>query len=94
MRDVAVVSFVYSNVARDSSHNETEMIVPVLQEAIVESGIAHDDIGFVCSGSLDYLQGGPFAFVADLGLGVRLIYETSARKNQRDAQRVANRRNY
>src|SRR5205814_7235385 len=66
MRDVAVVSFAYSNVARDSSHNETEMIVPVLQEAIVESGIAHDDIGFVCSGSLDYLQGGPFAFVAGL----------------------------
>ena len=66
MRDVAVVSFAYSNVARDSSHNETEMIVPVLQEAIVESGIAHNDIGFVCSGSLDYLQGGPFAFVAGL----------------------------
>ena len=66
MRDVAVVSFVYSNVARDALHNETEMIVPVLHEAIAQSGIAHDEIGFVCSGSLDYLQGGPFAFVAGL----------------------------
>jgi acetyl-CoA acetyltransferase len=66
MRDVAVVSFAYSNVARDALHNETEMIVPVLHEAIEKSGLAHDDIGFVCSGSLDYLQGGPFAFVAGL----------------------------
>ncbi|MCU1465537.1 MAG: acetyl-CoA acetyltransferase [Actinomycetia bacterium] len=66
MRDVAVVSYACSNVARDASHNETEMIVPVLHEAIEKSGLAHDDIGFVCSGSLDYLQGGPFAFVAGL----------------------------
>jgi acetyl-CoA acetyltransferase len=66
MRDVAVVSYACSTVARDPVHNETEMIVPVLQEAIAQSGIAHEDIGFVCSGSLDYLQGGPFAFVAGL----------------------------
>lgn len=66
MRDVAVVSYACSNVARDAMHNETEMIVPVLHEAIAKSGVAHDDIGFVCSGSLDYLQGGPFAFVAGL----------------------------
>jgi acetyl-CoA acetyltransferase len=66
MRDVAVVSFACSTTARDAVHNETEMIVPVLQEAIAASGVPHDEIGFVCSGSLDYLQGGPFAFVAGL----------------------------
>jgi acetyl-CoA acetyltransferase len=66
MRDVAVVSFAQSAVARDDRHNETEMLVPVVREAISSSGIAHADIGFVCSGSLDYLQGGPFAFVAGL----------------------------
>jgi acetyl-CoA acetyltransferase len=66
MRDVAVVSFACSTTARDAVHNETEMIVPVLHEAIARSGLAHDEIGFVCSGSLDYLQGGPFAFVAGL----------------------------
>src|SRR5260370_17265080 len=66
MRDVAVVSFVYSNVARDALHNETEMIVPVLHEAVAQSGVGKAEIGFVCSGSLDYLQGGPFAFVAGL----------------------------
>ncbi len=66
MRDVAVVSFAYSAVAEAAQHNETEMIVPVVREALGASGIAHDDLGFVCSGSLDYLQGGPFAFVAGL----------------------------
>jgi acetyl-CoA acetyltransferase len=40
--------------------------VPVVREAIAQSGIATSDLGFVCSGSLDYLQGGPFAFVGGL----------------------------
>jgi acetyl-CoA acetyltransferase len=61
-----VVSFAYSAVARDPAHNETEMIVPVLREAVAQSNIPKGEIGFVCSGSLDYLQGGPFAFVAGL----------------------------
>ena len=66
MRDVAVISFVQSAVARDFEHNEVEMLVPTLHAAIAESGIAKNDLGFVCSGSLDYLQGGPFAFVSGL----------------------------
>jgi acetyl-CoA acetyltransferase len=66
MRDVAVVSFSQSAVARDAVHNETEMLVPTVHAAIEESGIPKADIGFVCSGSLDYLQGGPFAFVSGL----------------------------
>ena len=66
MRDVAVVSYVCSTTAREAVHNETEMIVPVLHEAVEKSGIPSKEIGFVCSGSLDYLQGGPFAFVAGL----------------------------
>ena len=66
MRDVAVVSFSQSAVARDATHNEVEMLVPTVHSAIAESGIPKADIGFVCSGSLDYLQGGPFAFVSGL----------------------------
>jgi acetyl-CoA acetyltransferase len=66
MREVAVVSFAQSAVARDAQHNETEMLVPTVHAAIEESGIPKADIGFVCSGSLDYLQGGPFAFVSGL----------------------------
>ena len=34
MRDVAVVSFVQSAVARDFEHNEVEMLVPTLHAAI------------------------------------------------------------
>jgi acetyl-CoA acetyltransferase len=57
---------VQSAVARDDRHNETEMLVPTIHAAIEQSGIAKNDLGFVCSGSLDYLQGGPFAFVSGL----------------------------
>jgi len=66
MREVAVVSFSQSAVAQDAEHNEVEMLVPTVHAAIAESGIPKADIGFVCSGSLDYLQGGPFAFVSGL----------------------------
>jgi acetyl-CoA acetyltransferase len=66
MRDVAVVSYASSAVPEDAIHNETEMIVPVVRDALANSGLQKSEIGFVCSGSLDYLQGGPFAFVAGL----------------------------
>src|SRR3954464_1704728 len=66
MRDVGVVAFACDMSARDATHNETEMLVPTIQAAMRQSGIPKADIGFVCSGSLDYLQGGPFAFVAGL----------------------------
>ena len=66
MRDIAVVSYASAAVARDDEHNETETIVPVVREALAQSGLPKSDIGFVCSGSLDYLQGGPFAFVGGL----------------------------
>jgi acetyl-CoA acetyltransferase len=64
VRDVAVVSYAASAVAKDTNRNEVEIIVPVLREAIEGAGIPRKEIGFVCSGSLDYLFGGPFAFVA------------------------------
>ncbi len=66
MRDVAVISFASSAVAEDWEHNETETIVPVVRDALAHSGLPKSEIGFVCSGSLDYLQGGPFAFVSGL----------------------------
>jgi acetyl-CoA acetyltransferase len=64
MRDVAVVSFAASAVAQETKFNEVEIIVPVIRDAIAGSGIPKSEIGFVCSGSIDYLFGGPFAFVA------------------------------
>ncbi len=64
MRDVAVVSYSTFSVAREPHRNEVEIIVPVIHDVIDKSGIPKADIGFVCSGSIDYLFGGPFAFVA------------------------------
>src|SRR5947209_2096783 len=66
MRDVAVVSYASATTPRDTAHNETEMIVPVIREVFERSELKRSEVGFVCSGSLDYLQGGPFAFVAGL----------------------------
>ncbi len=66
MRDVGVIAYASAAVAEDWAHNETETIVPVVREALAQSGLSKRDLGFVCSGSLDYLQGGPFAFVGGL----------------------------
>jgi len=67
MRDIAVVSWAQSrHVAKDREHNEVELIIPVVQDAVRRSGLDRRDIGFTVSGSCDYLSGGPFTFVAGL----------------------------
>ena len=67
MRDVAVVSFAQSPYPRsDTDHNEVEILMPVITEAIERSGIARGEIGFTVSGSCDFLAGQPFAFVSAL----------------------------
>jgi acetyl-CoA acetyltransferase len=63
VRDVGVVSYAASAVAKEIKHNEVEIITPVIRDAVNASGIPAKEIGFTCSGSLDYLFGGPFAFV-------------------------------
>jgi acetyl-CoA acetyltransferase len=64
MREVAVVSFAQSHyVRRDTTHNEVEILMPVITAAIERSGIPRKEIGFTVSGSCDYLSGQPFAFV-------------------------------
>jgi hypothetical protein len=65
VRDIAVVSFA-SVTATDVEETETQLLYPVVTEAIERSGLSRDDIGFTCSGSCDYLQGAPFAFVSNL----------------------------
>ncbi len=67
MRDVAVVSFAQSqHQRRERSRNEVEMLLPVITEAIEQSGIPKREIGFTCSGSSDYIAGQAFAFVGAL----------------------------
>ncbi len=67
MREVGIVSFAQSrSVRRDDSHNEVEILMPVVTDAIRNSGIPRKDIGFTVSGSCDYLAGAPFSFVTAL----------------------------
>ncbi len=65
MRAVAIVSFAQSN-AESENRSEVEILQPVAAEAIRRSGLARGEIDFTCSGSSDWLQGQPFAFVMAL----------------------------
>ena len=67
MREIAVVGFTQSpSLRREPNRNEVEILVPVIAELKKSVGITNDQIGFVCSGSSDYLAGQSFAFVAGL----------------------------
>src|SRR5438093_6166606 len=67
MRDVAVVSFAQSTPgAYGVEETETQLLFPVVNEALDRVGTTRKDIGFTCSASCDYLAGAPFAFVQTL----------------------------
>src|SRR2546425_7826779 len=67
MRDIAVVAVAQSPaIRRDERRNEVEILMPVIHEIRERSGLKQEDIGFTVSGSCDYLQGQPFAFVTAL----------------------------
>jgi acetyl-CoA acetyltransferase len=66
-RRVGIVSFAQAdNVRREDHHNEVEMLLPVVTDVLGQVGLTKNDIGFVCSGSTDYLVGAPFSFVGAL----------------------------
>jgi hypothetical protein len=65
-RDVAIVSWASYETPSEPARNEVEMLLPVIQEAMGTVGLTQRDIGFTVSGSSDYLQGFPFAFVGAL----------------------------
>jgi hypothetical protein len=67
VRPVSVASFAQSqNVRKDDERNEVEGLMPVIAEVFGNIGITKDDVDFICSGSTDYLIGGPFSFVMAL----------------------------
>jgi hypothetical protein len=66
MRDVAVVSFAVSDLRPGIEETETQLLFPVINEALEKAGITRADVGFTCSASCDYLSGAPFAFVQNL----------------------------
>jgi len=66
-RPVAVVGFAQSPMMRREEHrNDVEILQPVIEEVFERVGLTKDDMGFVCSGSCDYLVGAPFSFVQAL----------------------------
>jgi hypothetical protein len=66
-RPVAIVGCAtLPKVARDTEREEVELVQPVVTAALAQAGIDRREIGFVCSGSCDYLLGRPFSFVAAL----------------------------
>jgi acetyl-CoA acetyltransferase len=66
VRDVAVIAYACYTAPREIDRSEVEVLAPVVREALQESGLTVPEIGFVCSGSSDYLAGQPFAFVMAL----------------------------
>ena len=67
VRPVSIASFAQSqNVRKDDERNEVEGLMPVIAEVFGNIGITKDDVDFICSGSTDYLIGGPFSFVMAL----------------------------
>lgn len=70
-RDIAIISFAQTEAKRrETSGNEVEMLMPVLQEVLAGANITKDRIDFVCSGSSDYIAGQCFSFVMALdGVG-------------------------
>lgn len=64
--DVAIVSFAQAPNLREThgTTNGVEMLVPIMKEALDNTGLSKKDIGFWCSGSSDYLAGRAFSFIA------------------------------
>ena len=67
MRDVAVVAFAQSEHSyADLGWTEADLVTPLVNEVLAQTGLERSEIGFTCSGSNDYLVGTPFSFVAAL----------------------------
>ncbi len=65
-RPVAVIASADFRTPVEGRRNEVEMLMPVVREAMEAADLEQKDIGFTVSGSSDYLQGFPFAFVGAL----------------------------
>ncbi|MCB9728734.1 MAG: thiolase domain-containing protein [Deltaproteobacteria bacterium] len=66
MVDVAIVAFAQRPSVRNAVGDEVELVQPVIQQALEDAGLRASELGFVCSGSCDYLIGRPFSFVTAL----------------------------
>jgi hypothetical protein len=65
-KPVAIVSWAEFSTPKEPARNEVELLIPIITEAKKKVGLEQKDIDFTVSGSSDYLQGYPFAFVGAL----------------------------
>jgi hypothetical protein len=65
-KPVAIVAWAEFSTPMEPARNEVELLIPIITEAKKKAGLEQQDIGFTVSGSSDYLQGYPFAFVGAL----------------------------
>jgi acetyl-CoA acetyltransferase len=63
---VAIVSVAQQPSLRRGEGDEVEIVQPVIRRALEQAGLRAAELGFVCSGSCDYLIGRPFSFVTAL----------------------------
>jgi acetyl-CoA acetyltransferase len=67
LRNVAVVGFAQAPiVAHDAHRMASEMLYPVVRQALAQCGVERDAIDYQTAGSADYIDGRPFGFVAAL----------------------------
>jgi acetyl-CoA acetyltransferase len=67
LRNVAIVGFAQLPVvARDEHRISTEMLYPVVRQALADCGVERDAIDYQIAGSVDYMDGRPFGFVSAL----------------------------
>jgi acetyl-CoA acetyltransferase len=64
--DIAIVGWGQTPLVSKAELSEPQLCVNAVLQAIQTAGVNQRDIGFTCSGSCDYLSGGPFVFVANL----------------------------
>jgi len=64
--DIAIVGWSQSSLVSAAPVSEPHLCLQTVTAAIAHSGVGLREIGFTCSGSCDYLSGGPFVFVANL----------------------------
>lgn len=67
LRNVAIVGFAQLPIVpRDVRRIATEMLYPVVRQALADCGVERDAIDYQVSASTDYMDGRPFGFVAAL----------------------------
>ncbi|MEO6126404.1 MAG: lipid-transfer protein [Ilumatobacteraceae bacterium] len=64
MRDVAIISSAQAPNLATTTATPVEMLMPVVDQALANAGIARSEVGFWCHGSCDYMTGQPFSFVS------------------------------